>query len=42
MKELEKTYNPADIEDRLYRKWVDKKLLYFDVSDFLVTYIHKS
>ena len=21
MKELEKTYNPADIEDRLYQKW---------------------
>lgn len=23
-KELEKTYNPADIEDRLYKKWLDK------------------
>ena len=22
MKELEKTYNPADIEDRLYEKWL--------------------
>ena len=22
MKELEKTYNPADIEDRLYQKWL--------------------
>ena len=21
MKELEKNYNPADIEDRLYEKW---------------------
>ena len=26
MKELEKTYNPADIEDRLYQKWLDKKV----------------
>ena len=25
MKELEKTYNPADIEDRLYQKWLDGK-----------------
>ena len=25
MKELEKTYNPADIEDRLYQKWLDNK-----------------
>ena len=24
MKELEKTYNPAEIEDRLYRRWEDK------------------
>ncbi len=24
-KELEKTYNPADIEERLYTKWTDKK-----------------
>ncbi len=24
MKKLEKTYNPGDIEDRLYKKWVDK------------------
>ena len=23
MKELEKTYNPAAIEDRLYQKWLD-------------------
>ena len=22
MKELEKTYNPAEIEDRLYDKWL--------------------
>ena len=25
MKELEKTYNPADIEGRLYEKWLNKK-----------------
>ena len=25
MKELEKTYNPAAIEDRLYEKWLEKK-----------------
>ena len=25
MKELEKTYNPAAIEERLYQKWLDKK-----------------
>lgn len=25
MKELEKTYQPADIEDRLYEKWLNKK-----------------
>ncbi|WP_077610555.1 valine--tRNA ligase [Clostridium sp. Marseille-P2415] len=25
MKELEKTYNPAGIEDKLYQKWLDKK-----------------
>ena len=25
MKELEKTYNPAGIEDRLYEKWLNKK-----------------
>ena len=25
MKELEKTYNPAVIEDRLYQKWLDNK-----------------
>ena len=25
MKELEKTYNPADIEERLYQKWLDGK-----------------
>lgn len=25
MKELEKTYDPSQIEDRLYRKWEEKK-----------------
>lgn len=25
MKNLEKTYNPKDIEDRLYEKWINKK-----------------
>ncbi len=25
MKELEKTYNPAEIEGKLYEKWLDKK-----------------
>ena len=28
MKELEKNYNPADIEDRLYEKWQEKKAYY--------------
>ena len=32
MKELEKTYNPADIEDRLYQKWLDSKYLYTDAQ----------
>ena len=27
-KELEKTYNPQDIEQRLYDKWQEKKYLY--------------
>ena len=25
MKELEKTYNPSAIEDKLYQKWLDNK-----------------
>ena len=25
MKELEKNYNPSEIEDKLYQKWLDKK-----------------
>ena len=31
-KELEKTYNPADIEDRLYSKWVGKKYFHAEVD----------
>ena len=25
MKELEKNYNPAEIEGKIYQKWLDKK-----------------
>lgn len=32
MKELEKTYNPAAIEDRLYQKWLDNKYFHADVE----------
>ena len=31
-KELEKTYNPADIEDRLYQKWIDKGYFHAQVN----------
>ena len=31
MKELEKTYNPAAIEDRLYQKWLDSKYFHAEV-----------
>ncbi|MBE5928702.1 MAG: valine--tRNA ligase [Lachnospiraceae bacterium] len=31
-KELEKTYNPSDIEDRLYQKWMDKKYFHAEVD----------
>ena len=31
-KELEKTYNPSDIEDRLYQKWIDKKYFHAEVD----------
>ena len=31
-KELEKTYNPKDIEDRLYSKWVDNKYFHAEVD----------
>ena len=32
MKELEKTYNPADIEGRLYQKWLDSKYFHADAE----------
>ena len=32
MKELEKTYNPADIEERLYQKWLDNKYFHADAK----------
>ena len=32
MKELEKTYSPSDIEDRLYQKWMDKKYFHAEVD----------
>ncbi len=31
-KELEKTYNPADIEPRLYEKWMQKKYFHAKVD----------
>ena len=31
-KELAKTYNPADIEDRTYQKWLDKKYFHAEVN----------
>ena len=32
MTELEKTYSPSDIEDRLYQKWMDKKYFHAEVD----------
>ena len=32
MKELEKNYNPADIEERLYQKWLDNKYFHADAE----------
>ncbi|MBE5965070.1 MAG: valine--tRNA ligase [Lachnospira sp.] len=32
MKELEKNYNPADIEGRLYEKWTNKKYFHAEVN----------
>ena len=32
MKELEKTYNPAEIEGRLYEKWLQKKYFHAEVN----------
>ena len=31
-KELEKNYNPSEIEDRLYQKWLDKKYFHAEVD----------
>ena len=31
MKELAKTYNPKEIEDRLYQMWQDKKYFHAEV-----------
>ena len=31
-KELEKTYNPNDIEERLYSKWMEKKYFHAEVD----------
>ena len=36
-KELEKTYNPAEIEGRLYAKWEEKKYFRYLSS----TYVHR-
>ena len=32
MKELEKNYNPSDIEERLYDKWLNKKYFHAEVN----------
>ena len=32
MKELEKNYNPADIEERLYQKWLDGRYFHADAE----------
>ena len=31
-KELEKNYNPSEIEDRLYHKWLEKKYFHAEVN----------
>ena len=31
-RELEKTYNPSEIEDRLYQKWLDRKYFHAEVD----------
>ncbi|MCM1497036.1 MAG: valine--tRNA ligase [Clostridium sp.] len=31
-KELEKTYNPSEIEDRIYQNWMDKKYFHAEVD----------
>ncbi|MGL4789973.1 MAG: class I tRNA ligase family protein, partial [Anaerotignaceae bacterium] len=32
MKELEKVYNPSDVEERLYNNWLDKKYFHTEVD----------
>ncbi|MGN0335673.1 MAG: valine--tRNA ligase [Lachnospiraceae bacterium] len=32
MKELAKTYNPKDMEDRIYKKWMDKKYFHAEAD----------
>lgn len=32
MKELEKNYNPAEIEEKLYKKWLDSKYFHAEVN----------
>ena len=32
MKELEKTYDPSVIEDRIYQKWLDSKYFHASVN----------
>ena len=32
MKELEKTYNPSEIEDRIYQNWLDNKYFHAKVN----------
>ena len=31
-KELEKNYNPSEIEDRIYKNWLDKKYFHAEVD----------
>ena len=35
MKELEKTYNPSAIEEKLYQKWLDNKYFRADAAEWL-------
>lgn len=30
--EMNKTYNPSEIEDRLYKKWMDKKYFHAEAG----------
>ncbi len=31
--EMNKTYNPSEIEDSLYQKWLDKKYFHAEVDE---------